>query len=185
MKRSTFIREAMPAAAVATMVGGGLLHSAKAESRKEPTNESAPNSNKKKDLEAARETLQTHDDAFNQQNLDALMKTFADSDDVILMGTGPGEHWVGPEAIRGAYAEMFKDFDKGTQTIEYKLRRGGISDDMAYLTTAMLVKSKKDGEPHEYVLNVSLVAEKIDGHWKIVSLHYSNLTGDEITTRES
>lgn len=30
------------------------------------------------------------------------MDTFADTDDIMLMGTGPGEHWVGPEEIKDA-----------------------------------------------------------------------------------
>lgn len=188
MKRSTFIREAMPAAAVATMVGGSLLHSARAEVKSKTGADSDVEKNEhpmKEEIIEAREALKAHDEAFNNHDLEGVLATFADKEGVILMGTGPGEYWVGKQEIAEAYKQMFKGFDKGSQKFDYKFRYGGISSEMAYLTTAGLVTLTDQGEEHEFVLNTSLVAEKIDGAWKLVSLHYSNLTGDNIQTAEN
>ncbi len=182
MKRSTFIREALPAAAIATFVGAGLAGTADAQDK--PTTENPPADNEA-DMAEARALLKSLDAAYNNHDLEGVKACFGDVPRVILMGTGSGEYWIGKEAIGEAYTEMFKDFDKGSEKFDYKLRRGSLSSDMGYLTTAGLVTSSKDGKPHEYVLNVSLVVQKLDGAWKIVSLHYSNLTGDEITVREA
>jgi len=178
----------MPAAAVATLVGGSLIGSAQASEEGKTGADSDVKKKEhpmKEEIQAARETLKQHDAAFSNHNLEALMDTFADKKNVVMMGTGPGEYWVGKEEIAAAYEQMFKSFDKGSQSFDYKFRYGGISDDMAYLTTAGLVTLTDKGEKHEFVLNVSLVAEKIEGAWKIVSLHFSNLTGENVETVEN
>jgi hypothetical protein len=60
--------------------------------------------------------LQKHDEAMNEKNLDAVMALFAPGDKTVMIGTGPGERWVGKEEIRTAYVEFFKDYDKGSLT---------------------------------------------------------------------
>jgi len=176
MNRSTFLRETLPAAAIATAVGAGFFATST------PSVDAAEQDSP--EVAELRDLLRKLDKAFDQQDLDGVLVCYADLPRTLLMGTGPGEYWVGKEAIAEAYAEMFKDFDVGSHTFEYKLRRGNIGTDMAYLSTAGLVTCNVDGEPHEYVLNITLVAEKVDGEWKIVNHHYSNLTGEDIVMRE-
>jgi len=45
---------------------------------------------------------QTHDEAMNQKNLEAVMALFAPGDKTVMIGTGPGERWVGKDQIRCA-----------------------------------------------------------------------------------
>src|SRR5262245_53519896 len=65
------------------------------------------------DRDAMMNMFQRHDDAMNQQNLEALVSMYSPAQSVIL-GTGPGERYEGREEIKMAYSEFFKDFDKGT-----------------------------------------------------------------------
>ena len=39
-----------------------------------------------------------------------------------IMGTAPGEIWVGPEDIKVAYEHFFEGFDKGEQNLNISLR---------------------------------------------------------------
>jgi len=171
MNRSQFLREAMPAVAVATMLGATAM-SASAEQSDAMSKTERPQN---KEIPEIRALLNAHDTAFTNHDLEGVLATYADGDAIVLMGTGPGELWSGKEEIKGAYAEMFKGFDKGQQNFEYKFRTGGIHDPSAWLTTAGVVKLKHEGKDHEFVLNLSLVLEKKGDAWKIVSLHYSNL----------
>ena len=175
MNRSQFLREAMPAAAVATMLGATAISASAAESD-EYTKKERP---QREEIPEIRALLKAHDTAFTNHDLEGVLATYADSDAVVLMGTGSGELWHGKEEIKGAYTEMFKGFDKGEQNFDYKFRTGGIHDASAWLTTAGVVKLKHEGKEHEFVLNLSLVLEKKGDAWKIISLHYSNLPGNK------
>lgn len=121
--------------------------------------------------------LQKHDDALNQHDLDGIMGVFAPSDKTVVMGTGPGERWQGKDEIRSAYAEIIKDFDKGTSTRECGWKTGEVAGDTAWLASMCKFADSKGGQKREYELNVSGVLRKINGKWYFQSLHYSNLTG--------
>jgi ketosteroid isomerase-like protein len=60
--------------------------------------------------------LRKHDDAMKRHDIDAVMALFAPGEKTVMIGTGPGERWVGKDEIRSAYVEFFKDFDKGSLT---------------------------------------------------------------------
>lgn len=122
--------------------------------------------------------LQQHDDALNQHDLDALMNVFAPSANTVVLGTGPGERWLGKDEIRAAYAEIFKDFDKGTSTRDCNWKTGEVVGATAWMASMCKFSDSKGGQKREYELNVSGVLRKIGGKWYFQSLHYSNLTGN-------
>src|SRR6478752_1055577 len=74
-------------------------------------------------LDAIRALLKAHDDAMTNHDLKGVMATLADK--ASIMGSGPGEMWVGPEEIKDAYEHFFQGFDKGQQDFEYKFKHGG------------------------------------------------------------
>lgn len=121
--------------------------------------------------------LQKHDDALNQHDLDGVMSVFAPSANTVVLGTGPGERWLGKDEIRAAYTEIFKDFDKGTSTRDCGWKTGEIIGASAWIASMCKFSDSKGGHKREYELNVSGVLRKIDGKWYFQSLHYSNLTG--------
>jgi len=121
-----------------------------------------------------RALLAAHDKAFTAHDLDGLLKTFAPK--AAVVGTGPGELWVGRDEISVAYRHFFEGFDTGKQSFQYLWWQGHAGAETAWLTTVGRVSMTKAGQTHEFGLNISLVAEKTDGRWSFSSLHFSNLT---------
>jgi ketosteroid isomerase-like protein len=128
-------------------------------------------------LDAIRALLKAHDDAMTSHDLKGVMATL--SDKASIMGSGPGEMWVGPEEIKDAYEHFFQGYDKGQQEFEYKFKHGGLGADMGWLMASGNVKAKKDGKAVTFPLNVSLTVSKAGDQWKIASMHFSTLTGPD------
>ncbi len=100
------------------------------------------------------------------------------TENAAIMGTGPGEFWVGPEEIKIAYEHFFETFDKGAQVFEYQFRTGGVGTDMGWLMASGNVTAKKDGKEFAFPLNISLTVAKKSEEWRIAAMHFSTLTGD-------
>ena len=128
-------------------------------------------------LEAIHALLKAHDDAMTNHDLKGVMETLTDK--TAIMGSGPGEMWVGPAEIKDAYEHFFQGFDKGQQNFEYKFKHGGLGSDMGWLMASGNIKAKKDGKALEFPINISLTVAKADGKWKIASMHFSTLTGPD------
>jgi uncharacterized protein (TIGR02246 family) len=128
--------------------------------------------------------LRKHDDAMNQHDLDGVMALFLPNPKTVIIGTGPGEKFQGPEEIRAAYSEMFKDYDKGTLTHNCYWKDGRSSGNVAWGAFMCKLSDSKGGKNRDYELNVSAVAEKQEGKWQFVMLHYSNLVGSGSPTKQ-
>jgi ketosteroid isomerase-like protein len=128
------------------------------------------------------ELLSKHDEAMNQHNLDGVVAMYAPGPKTLMLGTGPGEKFQGPAEIKAAYAEMFKDYDKGTlkHTCYWKDGRG--SGNVVWGGAMCKLSDSKGGKNREYELNVSVVAEKQGEKWLFVLIHYSNLVGSGTPT---
>lgn len=129
------------------------------------------------ELAAIGTLLKAHDDAMTNHDLQGVMATLAEK--ASIMGSGPGEMWVGPVEIRDAYEHFFQGFDKGQQNFEYKFKHGGMGTDMGWLMASGNIKAKKDGKAITFPINVSLTVAKASGQWKIASMHFSTLTGPD------
>ena len=129
------------------------------------------------ELEDIRALLKKHDDATTAHDLDAVLACFPEKGAV--MGTGPGEMWVGPDELKVAYEHFFMVYDKGEQHYEYDYRTGELGEGMGWLMTSGTIKGKKEGEEFAYPINVSLTVSKASGDWKIAAMHFSTLTSDE------
>lgn len=125
------------------------------------------------DLDQIKAVLKAHDDATTNQDLAGVLAVMAPK--AVIMGTGPGEIWSGPEEIKDAYTHFFADFDKGHQDFTYNVRFGGLSAEMGWLMTSGEVKAKKDGKDFAFPLNVSITVAKADGKWQITAMHFSTL----------
>jgi uncharacterized protein (TIGR02246 family) len=123
-----------------------------------------------------RALLKSHDEAMTNHDLDGVMKCLTEK--AALMGTGPGEFWVGPEEIKIAYEHFFETFDKGAQHFQYQFNIGGVGTDMGWLMASGNVTAKKDGKEFTFPLNISLTVAKKSEEWRIAAMHFSTLTGD-------
>lgn len=126
-----------------------------------------------------KEVIDRHDKALAEKNMDALMETFAAGPNTVVLGTGPGERWVGAEEIRGAYTEIFKNYDAGTLQITNTWRSGASEGNVAWIAGQAHCVEYLKNEKREYGLNVTATFVKRDAKWQIVSLHMSNPTGPE------
>lgn len=128
-------------------------------------------------LDELRALLKAHDDAMSNQDIKGVLAVFTPKPAVL--GTGPGEIWSGPEEVTAAYQEFFKSFDKGEQKCDYQYTVGDVSGDTGWLIAAGNVGCKKEGKEAAFPVNVSLTASKVDGKWRIASLHFSTLTEED------
>jgi uncharacterized protein (TIGR02246 family) len=133
------------------------------------------------DLEQIKAVLKAHDDATTHHNIDGILAVMAPK--AVIMGTGPGEIWSGPDEIKDAYTHFFADFDKGQQDFTYDVRFGGLSAEMGWLMTSGEVKAKKDGKEFAFPLNVSITVAKADGKWQIAGMHFSTLAAGAAETK--
>ncbi len=119
--------------------------------------------------------MKTHDEAMTNHDLKGVMACLTEK--AAIMGTGPGEIWVGPEDIKVAYKHFFEGFDKGEQNFEYQFKIGGVGTDMGWLMASGNVTGKKDGKDVAFPLNISLTVAKNAGDSRIAAMHFSTLAG--------
>ena len=129
-------------------------------------------------VEEVKEMLAKHDKALNDKNIDAVMATFSTDPKTVVLGTGEGERFVGQQAIKEAYTEVFKDYDAGTLNHACDWKTGGADPGgmTAWLAATCQMKDSLKDVKREYVLNVSGALEKQGGQWRFVMLHMSNAT---------
>jgi uncharacterized protein (TIGR02246 family) len=156
-------------AIISGVAGLSVLAMAARAARAEDSKEANP------EVEKIRALLKAHDEAMTNHDLKGVMACLTEK--AVIMGTGPGEMWVGPEDIKMAYEHFFEDFDKGEQNFEYQFKIGGVGTDMGWLMASGNITGKKDGRNVAFPVNVSLTVAKNAGDWRIVAMHFSTLTG--------
>ena len=129
------------------------------------------------ELAAVHAVLKAHDEAMTNHDLKGVMATLTEK--AAIMGSGPGEMWVGPTEIKDAYEHFFQGYDKGQQEFVYKFKVGNLGADMGWLMASGNINAKKDGKAFQFPINVSLTVAKAGGQWKIASMHFSTLTGPD------
>lgn len=123
--------------------------------------------------------LKAHDQATTSHDMAGVLACLTENP--VVMGTGPGEMWSGPEEIKIAYQHFFEGYDRGKQDFEYHFNVGSVGSDMGWLMASGNIKGKKDGKDFTYPLNVSVTVAKTEGNWRIASMHFSTLTsGGEV-----
>jgi ketosteroid isomerase-like protein len=128
------------------------------------------------EVEKIRALLKAHDEALTNHDLKGVMACLTEK--AAIMGSGPGEIWVGPDEIKVAYEHFFEGFDKGEQKFEYQFKIGGVTADMGWLMASGNVVGKKEGKDVSFPLNLSLTVAKESGDWRITAMHFSTLTHD-------
>ena len=115
--------------------------------------------------------LSSYSEAFNKKDVDAVMAFY--TPDAVLMGTGPGERYDGPEGIREAYLQFVQSYDK--QTSERTWLKVWANGDVAWGMTMVQYTTYNKNVKSEFAVNNSVVLEKRNGKWLFVSHHFSTL----------
>jgi ketosteroid isomerase-like protein len=131
-------------------------------------------------VEEVKTALAKHDKALNDKNIDAVMSTFSTNPNTVMLGTGEGERFVGQQAIKEAYTEIFKDYDPGTlvSNCDWKVGETDPAGTTAWLAATCKLHDAMKDKKRDYVLNVSGALEKQGGDWRFVMLHMSNSTSN-------
>jgi len=117
--------------------------------------------------------IQQHDDALNQQNLDKLMALYAPRPKPVILETGRGERFQGLDAIRSAYTEFFKDFDRGTLSRQYYWKDGDVSGNTAWAAAQCRFTDSRAKATREYEINLSASLQRSKDRWQFTMLHLS------------
>jgi uncharacterized protein (TIGR02246 family) len=137
-------------------------------------------------IDAVKQLWVEQQKAFDAHDVDGVLATFADRNDIMLMGTGPGEHWVGKAEIKDAFAHFMQGFDKNSMEVKCGDGVGSAEGNVAWFTEVCSFTDSKDGKPRNFVANLSGVVVKQDDIWRFHTMHYSQLTGcDRATTKDS
>jgi ketosteroid isomerase-like protein len=123
-----------------------------------------------------RELFAAHEQAVNGHDIKALMALYAPGDETVVMGTTPPERWVGETEIADAYGHIFEDFDAGTVQRDCPWMQIGTSGEAAWITANCEYQDSLDGKARSFALNLTGVLEKLDGAWKLRTMHFSNPT---------
>jgi uncharacterized protein (TIGR02246 family) len=128
--------------------------------------------------------MEQHNKAFNAQDLKGVMTTWASDLNIVLIGTGPGEVYVGDEAIGGAYNQLFTRFDANTLGFEYDWICAGFMGNVAWFAVTTTIEGTVNNEKKERAFNVSGTLLKQKGKWRLVSMHFSRLGAEQQTAAE-
>jgi hypothetical protein len=105
------------------------------------------------------------------------MSMFVDDPKTVMLGTGPGERWLGLEAIREAHLRFFDSFDSEESKATWRIAQ--IDGNVAWGASMRVVTDYYKNIKREFYLNISAVLVKKDGKWQISMFHFSNLTGSD------
>ena len=151
----------------ATVGAAAFAAAALADAQTKPAAPASP------DLEKLKALLDSYHKAFSAHDLAGVLKHFAA--DAVVIGTGPGEIWGGPEEIGKAYTNFFQVFDKGKQSAERLFIDGNIIGGMAWILAMSKMTVTKGKKTSEFGLNSSVVFERQGDEWQIRILHISNV----------
>jgi ketosteroid isomerase-like protein len=130
-------------------------------------------------MAAVKIVMEQHRLAFNAHDLKGVMTLYASDPNTILMGTGPGEAYVGDEAIGGAYDQLFTRFEPNTLSFKYDWIAAGSKGNLAWFAVTTTMEGTLNKEKKERVFNMSGTLLKEKGKWRILSLHFSRLGAEE------
>ncbi|GBC63641.1 hypothetical protein DENIS_4639 [Desulfonema ishimotonii] len=128
-------------------------------------------------MQEIKAVMETYKKAFKARDIDGLMALWSSRPDILLMGTGPGERYMGTEEIKHAYLRFFDNFDSEEGNITWmKISDNG---DTAWFSVMGHFTSYYKNVKNEFALNHTGVLEKHEGKWLFVMRHFSGLVSAE------
>jgi ketosteroid isomerase-like protein len=124
-----------------------------------------------------RAAVEAYANAISARDLDGCMAMFARETEPIVLGTGPGERWIGHEEIADAHRHFLETFD--TEHSERTWGMGAMRGDVAWGAGMFAVTQYLKNVKNEFFLNITMVLVREGGEWRIALAHFSNLTGAE------
>jgi len=123
--------------------------------------------------------IERHNQALNAHDLKGVMTLFSSNPDIFLMGTGPGEVYVGEEGIAGAYNQIFSRFKADSLTFKSDCVTAGSKGDVAWFAVKTTISGTVNNQQKEREFNMSGLLHKQKGKWRIINMHFSRLGAEE------
>jgi ketosteroid isomerase-like protein len=130
-------------------------------------------------MAAVKTVMEQHNQALKAHDLKGVMTLYASDPNTVLMGTGPGEAYVGDEAIGGAYDQLFTRFEADTLSFKYDWITAGSKGNLAWFAVTTTLEGTMNKEKWERAFNMSGTLLKEKGNWRILTMHFSRLGAGE------
>jgi uncharacterized protein (TIGR02246 family) len=124
-----------------------------------------------------RAAMEKYAQAVSAKDLEGCMAMFAEETEPVVLGTGPGERWVGREEIMDCHRHFLESFDSERSERTWAL--GAAKGDVAWGAGMFDVTQYLKNVKNEFFLNLSIVFVREGGEWRVALLHFSNLTGPD------
>jgi uncharacterized protein (TIGR02246 family) len=120
---------------------------------------------------AVNELLEKYSQAYQEKDLDGVLKLFVPDDDLVVIGTGFDEWVKGIDELRSGFE---RDMDQADE-ISVKFRNITISTrgNVAWISGHMNMAAKVADEDIYLPGRLSAVVEERNGKWLFTHLHYS------------
>lgn len=120
-----------------------------------------------------------HNQALSAHDLKGVMTHYSSNPDIFLMGTGPGEAYVGEDGIAGAYNQIFSRFKADSLTFKSDCITAGSKGDFAWFAVTTTISGTVNNELKAREFNMSGLLHKQKGKWRIINIHFSRLNAEE------
>lgn len=123
--------------------------------------------------------VERHNKAFGAQDLEGVMATYSAAPGTVLLGTGPGEAYLGGEGIAAAYTQFFTRFKANNINFNNDWIASGAKGNVAWFAMTFTLTASASQETQERAFNMSGTLQKEKGQWRFVSMHFSRLGAEQ------
>lgn len=120
---------------------------------------------------AVLETLDRYAERYGAKDVDGVTELFADDADVLLVGTGADERWLGRDEVRRQFERNFAEAEQ--TRFEWVSRHVAAAGDAAWVSAEAVVHVNVDGDERSIPIRFSVVLEQRDGAWVWLHRHAS------------
>ena len=127
--------------------------------------------------EAVLATLDHYAERYGAKDVDGVTELFADDPDVLLIGTGADERWVGRNEVRRQFARNFAEAER--TRFEWVSRHVAAVADGAWVCADAVVHVTVDAAERSIPIRFTVVLERRDGAWFWLHRHASVAAGGQ------
>jgi ketosteroid isomerase-like protein len=110
-------------------------------------------------------------EAFAKKDLQALMEMLADEPNVVMIGNGPKDRWVGPDQIKQIYRRQMASYS--SEALKLTWTSIGVKGDIGWFSAALAIDEEEAKGKEKLEINWSGVLQKHKGRWALVQSHFS------------
>ena len=109
---------------------------------------------------------------YRAKDIEGLTGLYSDAPDVIAIGAGKLEQFVGHKAVEAAYKEEFAEVGE-IKSVVHKIVSLTISGETASLGAVRYITALRKNEVIQSTGRLTAVLKKVHGRWFFIQTHYS------------